>query len=158
VPISVDGKVSFYSSDGADIIADVAGYFTDATAPAASTGLFSPVVPGRVFDSRNGTPARLGPAVVTRTAVVTVNGLGNLPPTAVSAIVLNLTATDTGPAGFVSAWPPALARPEVSTLNWSDSGDTVPNHATVRVGPDGKVSFFASSSTQLLADSAGWYT
>jgi alpha-tubulin suppressor-like RCC1 family protein len=158
VPLSPDGKVSFYSSDGADIIADVAGFFTDATAPAASTGLFTPVIPGRVFDSRSGTPAKLGPAVAARTAVVAVNGHGNLPVATMSAIVINLTATDTGVGGYVSAWPLALTQPNVSTLNWSDSGDTVPNHATVRVGPDGKVSFFASSSTHLLADSAGWYT
>jgi alpha-tubulin suppressor-like RCC1 family protein len=158
VPLSADGKVSFYSSDGADIIADVAGYFTDASAPAASTGLFTPVVPGRVFDSRSGTPSKLGPAFAARTAVVAVNGRGNLPAATMSAIVINLTATDTGAPGYVSAWPPTLVQPNVSTLNWSDSGDTVPNHATVRVGPDGKVSFFASTTTHLLADSAGWYS
>jgi hypothetical protein len=158
VPMSLDGKVSFFSSDGADVIVDVAGYFTDASAASASTGLFTPVVPGRVFDTRSGSPAKLGPSTATRTAIVTVNGKGNLPATGMSAVAMNLTATDTGTGGFVSAWPSSLTQPLVSTLNWSDVGDTVPNHAIVRVSASGQASFYASTSAQLLADSAGWFS
>jgi alpha-tubulin suppressor-like RCC1 family protein len=158
VPLGIDGKVSFFSSSGADVIVDVAGYFTDATAASATTGLFTAVVPGRVFDSRGGTPSKLGPGVATRTVTVAMSGRGNLPAGGMSAVVINLTATDTGAAGYVSAWPPTLAQPNVSTLNWTNTSDTVPNHATVRVAASGQVSFFASTSSHLLADSAGWYS
>jgi alpha-tubulin suppressor-like RCC1 family protein len=158
VPVGAGGKVSFYSSDGADVIVDVAGYFTDTSAASSTSGLFTPVVPRRIFDTRNGSPAKLGPSAAARTAVVTMNGKGNLPSTGMSAVVMNLTATDTGTGGFVIAWPSSLPQPLVSTLNWSDTGDTVPNHAIVRVSASGQASFFASSSTQLLADSAGWYS
>ena len=52
VPVSAGGNVTLFSSIGTDLVADVVGYFTGASAVAATTGLFVPVVPERLADSR----------------------------------------------------------------------------------------------------------
>ena len=84
------GNVTLFSSIGTDLVADVVGYFTGASAASATTGLFVPVTPQRLADSR------VTGAVVAgnRTITVPVAGRPNLPDTAPTAIAGTLTATE----------------------------------------------------------------
>ena len=52
VPVGAGGNVTLFSSIGTDLVADVVGYFTGASAASATTGLFVPVTPQRLADSR----------------------------------------------------------------------------------------------------------
>ena len=57
------GSASFFSSSGGQLIVDIAGYYTGASTATGSDGLFVPVSPYRLVDTRdpaNGGPARPG--------------------------------------------------------------------------------------------------
>lgn len=54
-----NGAVDIFTSAGGHVIVDVAGYYTGASGPANSTGLFVPISPTRFVDTRN--PGPLNP-------------------------------------------------------------------------------------------------
>ena len=76
----------------------------------------------------------------------------------VSAVVLNVTATEAEAAGFVTVWPTGQERPNASNLNLERVGQTIPNLVVVPVGAGGRVSLYAQSAVHLLADVAGWFS
>jgi hypothetical protein len=69
---------------------------------------------------------------------------------------LNVTDPDAAAPGYVSLYPCGPARPLASNLNFLRGVDTA-NQATAKVGTDGRVCFFTSTQTQLVADLSGWY-
>ncbi len=69
---------------------------------------------------------------------------------------MNVTVTESSGSGFISVYPCDSARPVVSSLNYGP-GQTVPNLVTVDAGTTLEVCFFASATTHLLADLAGYY-
>ncbi|MFF6774686.1 FlgD immunoglobulin-like domain containing protein [Streptomyces sp. NPDC012637] len=153
VPVQ-DGKVTFYNRAGTvDLLADVAGYYT--TEPTGS--LYEPVTPSRVMDTRSGVgvpKAKVGPG---GTVTLTVAGQGGVPASGVTAVVMNVTATNATAGTFVSVYPAGTTRTSASNLNVV-AGQTVPNLVVVPV-KDGKVTFYnKSGSLDLLADVAGYYT
>ncbi|MEZ5145454.1 MAG: alpha/beta hydrolase, partial [Acidimicrobiales bacterium] len=121
--------------------------------------LFHAVGPSRILDSRPGGPqvgpfsSPWGPGT---TREVSVAGVGGVPADA-DAVVLNVTATSTTAASFLSVWPTGGPRPLVSSLNWS-AGQTVPNAVTVKVGAGGTVSVFnPTGSVDVVIDVVGWF-
>ncbi len=74
------------------------------------------------------------------------------------AEVLNVTATDTKAAGYVTVYPDGTPRPTASNLNFA-AGRTVANQATANVGPDGYVDLYNGSSgpIDLVVDAVGQY-
>ena len=91
VPVDSTGEVCVYSYAAADVLVDVAGWF--------SSG-FEPVVPNRIVDTRSGigSPAsRVVPSVPLR---VRVAGAGGVPVSGASAVALNVTAVDPDGWGF----------------------------------------------------------
>jgi hypothetical protein len=144
-----------------NVIADVGGWFTDATNLAATGSLFVGVTPARILDTRNGTggfSTKLGPG---QTIAVTVAGQGGVPaiiaPIAPSAVVLNVTVTGTTAGSYLTVWPNLTSRPNASDLNWA-AGLTVPNLVVVKLGADGKLGVYnAAGSTDVIIDVVGWY-
>ncbi|MGW7429488.1 FlgD immunoglobulin-like domain containing protein [Streptomyces sp. NPDC054861] len=153
VPVK-DGKVSFYNRNGSvDLIADVAGYYT----LTGSGSRFEPVTPSRVMDTRDGTGVARAKVGADKTVSLTVAGKGGVPATGVTAVVLNVTATNPTAGTFVSVHPYGTTRTSASNLNVT-AGQTVPNLVVVPV-KDGKVSFYnRNGSVDLIADVAGYYT
>ena len=103
--------------------------------------------PSRMFDTRaSGTrcPAVGVPVPVPRL------------PAAATAVAMNVTVTETSAPGYVSAYPCGAKTPEVSNVNFTGPGQTVPNFAIVSLGADHDVCFFASTGTHLLADLSGY--
>ena len=85
-----------------------------------------------------------------------MTGVGGVPATGVTAVVLNVTAVGASAGTYVTAWPTGEAQPLASNLNLPP-GDTRPNLVIVKVGPGGKVSFYNDAGTvDLIADIAGW--
>jgi hypothetical protein len=84
-----------------------------------------------------------------------VTGRAGVPASA-TAVVLNVTATESTAAGFVTAWPAGGPRPLASTLNFAP-GDNVANLVMVGLGPGGTLSLFQfGGSTHVVADVVGY--
>ena len=156
-PVGPDGKVDIYNGSGAavQVIADVSGWFS-AGVPAA--GGLAPLTPARVLDTRVGQGAA-GPVAGGGTVSLQVLGVGGVPSTGVSAVVLNVTATDPAAVGYLTAWPDGVSRPLASNLNFT-AGQTVPNLVVAPVGADGKVDIYNGSgaTVQVVADVSGWFS
>ena len=80
-----------------------------------------------------------------------------MPASGVSAVVLNVIATEPTAVSFLTAFPTGQVRPLASNLNFR-GGQTVPNLVAVKLGSGGKVSLFnAAGGVHAIADVAGWY-
>ncbi len=144
------GKVSLYNNGGTtDLVADVEGWFPIGTQYVALT-------PARILDTRVPLGAA-GGLHSTSTVDVQVTGQGGVPNNGVSAVVLNVTATNPTGSSYVTAWPAGVARPVASNLNVV-AGQTSPNLVIVPVGAGGKVSLYNNNGDiDLIADVQGWF-
>jgi hypothetical protein len=126
-----------------------------------SEGTYVPLTPARITDTRAGSgfPNAGGTLAPGGTLNVAVAGAGGVPTSGVSAVVLNVAATNvSAPSGFVTAYPEGAPRPSTANLLTS-SGHTVSNLVTVGVGPTGGVTFYNSTgSADLVVDVEGYYT
>jgi LPXTG-site transpeptidase (sortase) family protein len=155
-----NGAIDIFTSAGGHVIVDVAGYYTGASGPASSIGLFVPISPTRFLDTRNPGPQNpLGnafkpmPNWVVEMPVAGRSGI----PAAASALVMNTTLTAASRPGFVTVYPAGSLRPDTSTLNADRVGQTIANHAISPLTPRG-VAFFTDGGTHLIADVTGWFT
>jgi Tol biopolymer transport system component len=159
VPLGTNSSVSIYTQSGTHFVADVLGYFLPAQNSAS--GRYRALTPFRMLDTRDGTggawPAGVRPGVGD-TVTVPILGRGGVPADGVSAVVLNVTATEARDAGFVTVFPGGAARPLASNLNLQRVGQTIPNLVIVPVGSGGTVNLFTQRGTHLIADVAGYFT
>ena len=158
-PVGTDGDVDLYngSSGTVQLVADVSGYFSNGGTPA--DGTFTPLTPDRLLDTRVGTGAPEAPVAAGSGVTLTVDGQGGVPASGVSAVVLNVTATQGTAAGYVTVSPDGVTRPLASNLNFV-AGKSVPNLVIAPVGADGDVDLYNGSSgtVQLVADVSGYFT
>jgi hypothetical protein len=153
VKVGTDGKVNLFNLAGsAHVIADVAGWYGGGDGQR-----YSALTPARILDTRagNGAPAaKLGAGSA---MTLQVSGRGGVPATGVSAVVLNVTVTDTSTGGWLGAWPAGEALPLASNLNYLP-GQTVANLVMVKVGAGGGVNLYSSGGPlSVIADVAGYY-
>ncbi|AQT72286.1 N-acetylmuramoyl-L-alanine amidase [Streptomyces sp. fd1-xmd] len=153
VPV-VDGKVSFYNNAGSvDLIADITGYFTTSGQGAKHSSLG----PKRLMDTRSGLGVAKAPVGAGGVVTLAVAGVEGVPAQGVTAVVLNVTATNPTTAGHVSVYPSGTTRTSASNLNFT-AGQTIPNLVIVPV-VDGKVSFYNNAgSVDLIADITGYFS
>ena len=159
VKLGAGGQVAFFNSGGSvDVIADVSGWFTDASVPAATGSVFTGVTPVRILDTRSGIGGFSSPVGPAGTIALAVAGSGGVPlMTSTTAVVLNVTVTNPTAGGYLTLFPDGAAQPTTSDLNFT-AGQTIPNLVVVRVGPNGKLDIFnAAGSTDVIADVVGWY-
>lgn len=152
VPVGTGGRVSMFSQNGTHLVADVAGWFTDGTAPDSTTGLFVPLSPARLLDTR--TTAFVGAG---QSRALTVGGAGGVPASGVGAVVLNLTGTEAAAAGYVTAYPADTVMPLASNLNLPAAGSTAANAVFAALGHGSAVRLFAQNGAHLVVDVAGWF-
>jgi hypothetical protein len=160
VAIGAGGQVSLYNGFGmVDVVIDVGGYVAVPTALAPAAGLYNPVVPNRVLDTRLGTGAPAAPVCAGQTINVQIAGTLGVPSTGVAAVVLNVTVTRTVVApSSLTVYPTGSPRPATSNLNFVP-GQTVANGVVVKVGTGGQVTFYdAAGHTDIVADVSGWIT
>jgi len=155
--VGANGVVSLFNSQGStDLIADVAGWFP-------TTSGFTALSASRLLDTRAGSAtidgqySGVGAVIAGGELDVAIRGRGGVPATGVSAVVLNVTATNPSLPGYLTVWPAGVARPFASNLNFVP-GQTVPNLVIAGIGANGKVAFYNSAgTTDLVADVAGWF-
>jgi hypothetical protein len=130
------------------------------TVPVVPGSTYFPLTPGRVLDTRNGTGTLgtvnpIGPGSKIDVKVTDVVGV---PATGVTAVALNVVATDAaGPASYLTVWPAGQTQPLASNLNFVP-GVSVPNLVIAQVGIDGKVSIYNNLGTiNVAADVQGYF-
>jgi len=155
--LGTNGRVTIQNNAGeTDVIVDVGGWYSDASV-AGTSGTYTPLVPARVLDTRNGTGG-FASAIPGNTSVnVQITGRGGVPATGVSAVILNATVTQTAGGGYLTISPTGSPMPLASDLNYA-AGDTRPNLVVVRVGTGGQVNLFTSATSHVIFDVAGWFT
>ncbi|MCU1395727.1 MAG: hypothetical protein JWM34_4155 [Ilumatobacteraceae bacterium] len=165
VPVDASGTFSVFASSGGQVIIDVVGTFTGSTAPSSTVGLFVPLdTPTRFLDTRT---ANLDPLGASKRLLsgwdveVPVTSNPAINRTDVSAVVMNLTVTDTFGAGYVSVTPagsndPAANARSTSNINISHIAQTLANHAIVPVSTRG-FDVFTQTPLHAIADISGFY-
>ena len=155
-PIGSDGSVCFFSSQIADIVVDVAGWFAGDS--------FTGATPSRLVDSRDGTGAPLAKLTsssplavqITSLSVTTSAGSATTIPTNISAASLNVTVVNPEASGFITAYPCDVTRPNASNVNYV-SGQIVANGVVAPVSASGQVCIFSSVPSDVIVDLAGWF-
>jgi hypothetical protein len=125
---------------------------------------FTAFGPFRILDTRTSSGAVKAHGTLAL-KVTGKGGQGVTIPTGVTAVALNLTATQTTAGGVLTAYNDQdmygdpIDAPETSNLNWG-KGQTVANVVVVPVGADGVVDLYNNSAgtTQFVADVEGYYT
>jgi hypothetical protein len=79
---------------------------------------------------------------------------GYVPASGVSAVSLNVTATNTAQAGFVTVYA-CGAMEEVSSLNY-DTGATVANAVLAPVSSTGTICLYSNQPADVIVDINGW--
>jgi subtilisin family serine protease len=152
VKVGGDGNVALYNAQGnVDVIFDVVGWY-------GQTGdSYNALTPARILDTRNGTGGaggRLGP---NQSRAVTVTGVGLVPASGATAVVLNVTAVAPSDGSYLTLYPSDVAQPLASNLNFGP-GQIIPNLVVVKVGSDGKVDVYnAQGTVDVIFDVVGWY-
>lgn len=132
-----------------------------ATCPTTAGARYHAVAPVRILESRptnnRGTSASpWGPGTV-RSVDVTNTYASGVPDAGVSAVVVNVTVTNTTQASFLTVFPNGDPVPIASNLNWP-ANTTIANLVTVKVGTGGMVNFFnQNGNVDVIADVVGWY-
>jgi glucose/arabinose dehydrogenase len=157
VRLGSGGRVTIYNNAGsADVVVDVGGWYTDSSST-ATTGAYTPLVPARILDTRDGTGGVSVAVGGGASLDVQVAGRGGVPASGARAVVLNATVTQPDGPGFLTISPAGAARPLASDLNYA-TGETRPNLVVVQLGAGGKVTVFASVTTHVVFDVAGWFS
>lgn len=153
-----DGVISVATSiPRVDLVFDVVGVYAADTSFAPPAPRFRPIAPTRILDTRNGTGAPPGAIGQGRELVFDIDDVASVPDDA-EAVLMNVTATGSTTAGYLSIWPGGMTRPVVSSLNFL-AGQTVPNLVLVPIGADGTVRVFTlAASAHVVADLAGYYS
>src|SRR5207237_10626247 len=154
---------SFSAQCSATCVADVEAYVAAPSTPAPPDGLYSPVVPTRLLDTRSGPlavaqsqPAPLGPG---QTLQVQVSGNSPVPATGVEAVVLNVTVANPTSEGYLTVSPsPPGSQPLASNLNFV-ANQVIPNRVITPLDGNGRVSIFNGYGTvNVIVDVGGWFT
>jgi RHS repeat-associated protein len=124
-------------------------------------GVFTPAT-GRLMDTRNGTGGYSTPMPAGVWRSVVTLGQAGVPSSGVSAVVLNVTALGFTASGYVRGVPGGSTPPSSSAtlLNFStaDASNALSNSAIIAPGPDGKIQFYSSTTTDLVVDVEGYFT
>ena len=156
VALGSGGNVTIYNAFGTvDVLFDVQGYVSN---PGGTVGLYNPVVPVRIMDTRTGLggSTKLGPNT---TVTLQVANNGGVPATGASAVTVNVTITNATSGSYLTVYPSdASSRPLASNLNFS-GGQTIPNRVVVKLSASGAVSIYnAFGTVDVIVDVGGWFT
>lgn len=149
IPLSsTSGSINIYSSSGSmNVVVDVQGVVMGDNL----VGLQA-VQPAGILDTKqNNTPIAAGKSID-----FNVLGVGGVPASNVSAVVLHVIATGGTANSYFTVYPSGTTKPDASTLNFT-TGKTVSNNIIVPVGANGSVSIYNNSgSAHAIVEMQGW--
>lgn len=156
VPVEA-GRFDVFTRFGNHVIVDLLGYFTGASAESSDDGLFVPIDPSRLVDSRRAAGPTGGPRLWDHGGrEFPIESLG-LPAGGVAALAVNTTVTDTEDAGWLVLGAAGQPVAGTSTVNYPTAQQTVANAAIVGVSERG-IQARALSGTHVVLDVTGWFT
>ncbi|MEV0790536.1 fibronectin type III domain-containing protein [Kribbella sp. NPDC050459] len=162
VRVNSAGAISFKNGSAGTvrILADVTGYYTDASSQ-ASGNRFVPLRQARVIDTRSRIGVTTNTPVPANSAItVTIASKGGLPAAAnITAAVVNVTAwTPTGGGGW-TLYPGGSARPSAYHGNFG-AAKPYTNSAVVQLSSTGSLTLFnvSSGTTHYTVDVVGYFT
>lgn len=158
VPVGADGKITVFAEQGADVVVDVAGWYSDGTGKGGYSGLYVPVSPARVLDTRNAIGTTAGALERQGSVDVVVGGNGGIPANGVVGVAVNVTAVDVVGAGYLTVYPTGIMWPTASNVNADGPGSTTPNLVVSPLGMNGSLTIFDDAGGHVLVDVAGWFT
>lgn len=143
------------------VVAGSPGIWRKVSGPAAAGQLHVLASPTRCYDSRPNLPTGGGAKGPlgggTQRTIDTKNNNTGVPVGA-TAVLVNVTVTNTSPAGFLALYSNALASwPGISTINWDHAGQSTANSAVVAVDASAQLKAFANANTDFLIDIVGYY-
>jgi hypothetical protein len=139
------GGITLTTSSGGHLLVDLVGWFTGPSAGPSTDGLFVPVAPHRLLDTRVTAP-RLWPEGTVELAS----------PAVATALVTNLTVTEPDWQGFVTAYPAGTPRPDTSAVNPVFHDHTVANLAITGTSSRG-LAYYGLAGTDLVVDMTGYF-
>jgi hypothetical protein len=150
------GAIAIAASRGSvDVVVDVIGYYVRSRPGAGQA--FNAVTPYRALSSRDGVggySTKWGPRQIRR---VTLAGGGRRVPASASAVVLNLTVTEsTAPRSHLRAYPAGTGLSGSSSINF-DAGVNTANLVTVRLNGGAIDIYNHAGSTHVIADVVGYF-
>lgn len=156
VPVSdIDGRrqIKIFSLFPAKLIIDVIGHFTGESSSASSAGLFVPVDPVRLLDTRlPGQIGKLWPNWVVEVPTAAAAGAD------ASAVVVNVTGVETRGPGFLTVTGARQRITTTSNVNFTGAGQVVPNHVITPVTATHGLQVFSSHGAHVVVDMAGYFT
>ncbi len=146
VPVTAGG-ITIRSQRSGHVVVDAVGWFTGPTAPETDEGLFVPIGPTRLLDTREA-PPRIWPSGTIEIGV---------PFPDAGAIVTNVAVTRADGRGYVTAKPARTSRTVAATVNASFHDHTIANLALTQVSNHG-VAYSARAGVDLVVDVTGYFT
>lgn len=123
-------------------------------------GTFTPLTPGRLLDTRDGTGTDgvIAPVGPDSAIELQITGRQGVPATGVTAVAINMTDVSPTRDGYLTAWPSGVGRPLASKFNFV-AGQTRPNAVVVKVGANGKIALYNfAGRTDIVVDVAGYWS
>lgn len=155
-------SIDVFSHGDTQVYVDVTGYITGDGDVVSDVGLFVPIDPFRVMDTRRARDvaltgkSRLWPRWSRVFELPNgTNGFGLR--SQMSGVAMNATIVGAMNYGFVTVLPAQTYIDDVSNLNVTRIGHVVANHVTSQASLKG-IEMFCLCGGDLLADIAGWYT
>ena len=146
-----DGALCVWTNEAVHIVIDLEGWFGGT---AGSGAMFRPLLGSRVLDTRNNTGGISGPIAAGTTVSFDPADAARLPLG--STVAVNVVATESVSAGFITLYACAEGQPPTSSVN-AVSGTEAANVAFVDVDADSRVCLFASTTTQVVVDVIGTF-
>lgn len=155
VPVTtIRGKrrIKIYTHRSAFIIVDVFGYYTDSSSKLSDRGLFVPVTPQRLIDTRKpGQIGRMWPDWVVEVPLPrSIEGKAG-------AIACNVTGVLSRAAGHLTVSAARQVIPDTSNVNWAGPGAIVPNHVISQVTKQYGLQVYNKFGSHVLVDLAGYF-
>lgn len=157
VGVGTGGQVDFYNRLGrTDVIADVVGYYSDASGAAGSR--YHPVNASRIVDSRIGQGTIPGPRSPQSVTKIDFGAGKGILATTATAVVLNVTVTNATGSGWFTVYPDDTGTPNASNVNFVP-GTTRANQVIVKVPANGLVDVYFGGwgLADLVIDISGYY-
>lgn len=145
MPVSPSG-LTIYSHGGGHVVVDFLGWFTGPGAEPSDVGLFAPLGPQRLLDTRETGPRAWPGGTVELPAAFAGAG----------ALVTNVTATRSDRSGYVTAHPAGTPRPDTSTLNPAMFDHTLANMAVTRLSDRG-LAYYSHAGNDIVVDVTGMF-
>ncbi|HUC37843.1 MAG TPA: glycoside hydrolase family 5 protein [Acidimicrobiales bacterium] len=150
-----------------DVVVDLEGYYAPSTG--TPSGEYHPLEPSRIADTRcspscpsgesvPGPNASLSTLGAGRSVQVEASGVGGVPSSGVSAVVLNIAVTNATASSYATVWPTGSTQPLAANENWG-AGETLSAKVVVELGNSGDVSVYnAAGSADFVIDVDGYFS